>query len=351
MTNASDGKRDFFVSFNQADRAWATWIAWVLEEAGYSVFFQDWDFKGNFVLEMDRAYKSSNRTIALFSPDYLGSRFMAPEWAARFTEDATGERDLLIPVRVRPCEPKGLLAQIVCIDLFDLDEKTATKRLLNRIRNIRLKPSDAPTFPSTPDFPAAFNVRKDEEFSNKDIGFGDHDHKYKYNDEVIVFLSYTRLDDEFFRGYISSLRDILEKAVRVVTGNRKFTIFQDVDNIKIGENWQERLRTTLGRARCLIPIITPSFITSDMCRDELSSFMSREHDANSRDLILPIYLVTSDVIENENKTNKDDLIKKLSERQWFDWRPYIDMPLDDPRARQAIMHFANGIQGVLDRSF
>jgi hypothetical protein len=57
MTDASDGKRDFFISFNQADRAWATWIAWVLEEAGYSVFFQDWDFKRNFVLEMDRAWR------------------------------------------------------------------------------------------------------------------------------------------------------------------------------------------------------------------------------------------------------------------------------------------------------
>jgi hypothetical protein len=45
MTNASDGKRDFFISFNHADRAWATWIAWVLEEKGYSVFFQDWDFR------------------------------------------------------------------------------------------------------------------------------------------------------------------------------------------------------------------------------------------------------------------------------------------------------------------
>jgi hypothetical protein len=44
MSDAPEGKRDFFVSFNQADRAWATWIGWVLEEAGYSVFFQDWDF-------------------------------------------------------------------------------------------------------------------------------------------------------------------------------------------------------------------------------------------------------------------------------------------------------------------
>ena len=40
MSEATSDRRDFFVSFNQADRAWANWIAWVLEEAGYSVFFQ-----------------------------------------------------------------------------------------------------------------------------------------------------------------------------------------------------------------------------------------------------------------------------------------------------------------------
>src|SRR3712207_2810899 len=40
MTDASDGKRGFFVSFNRTDRTWATWIAWVLEEAGFSVWFR-----------------------------------------------------------------------------------------------------------------------------------------------------------------------------------------------------------------------------------------------------------------------------------------------------------------------
>src|SRR4051794_4987610 len=33
MTDPSDGERDFFVSFNKADRDWATWIAWTLEAA------------------------------------------------------------------------------------------------------------------------------------------------------------------------------------------------------------------------------------------------------------------------------------------------------------------------------
>jgi hypothetical protein len=28
---------DFFISYTQADRDWAEWIGWVLEEAGYPV--------------------------------------------------------------------------------------------------------------------------------------------------------------------------------------------------------------------------------------------------------------------------------------------------------------------------
>ncbi|MEY2979684.1 MAG: hypothetical protein RLZZ435_3824, partial [Cyanobacteriota bacterium] len=32
--------RDFFISYNRFDQQWAEWVAWVLEEAGYSVVIQ-----------------------------------------------------------------------------------------------------------------------------------------------------------------------------------------------------------------------------------------------------------------------------------------------------------------------
>src|SRR4051812_25618390 len=150
MTNSLDSKRDFFISCNKADRTWATWIAWVLEDAGHSVLFQDWDFKGNFVLEMDRAHKETRRTIAILSPDYVASKFTAPEWAARFAQDATSEHDLLIPVRVRAFDPQGLLAQIVYIDLVDTTQEQARERLLNRVAGIRSKPKEEPFFPGSP---------------------------------------------------------------------------------------------------------------------------------------------------------------------------------------------------------
>jgi hypothetical protein len=339
MADASNVKRDFFISFNNADRAWAHWIAWNLEEAGYSVFFQDWDFTGNFVIEMDRAHNNSNRTIAVLSPDYLSSRFVAPEWAARFAEDAISAQDLLILFRVRECKLEGLLSAMIYVDLFDVDEKTAQEKLLQRIRNIRRKPSYAPVFP--PEVSVSKNTELDASKRSK----------LKNTEEVMVFLSYTRIDNEFFNGYISSLKNVLEGAVRVVTGNKKFVIFQDVDHIELGQKWRERIKSSLGRSRCLIPILTPNFFTSEMCREELNQFFEREKSGSSADLILPIYLLTADEIEDEEKRKSDPLAKELSERQWFDWRPYMDLPLDDQRARQASLQFAKGIAGVLNRSF
>src|SRR3712207_6660063 len=79
--------RDFFVSFNQRDRPRATWIAWVLEEKGWSTWFQDWDFRHNFVEHMNEANRRSRWTIAVLSDNYVGSEFATIEWTARLAND------------------------------------------------------------------------------------------------------------------------------------------------------------------------------------------------------------------------------------------------------------------------
>lgn len=47
---------DFFVSYTQADQAWAEWIAWLLEEDGYRVLVQAWDMVAgsNWISRMDQ---------------------------------------------------------------------------------------------------------------------------------------------------------------------------------------------------------------------------------------------------------------------------------------------------------
>ena len=53
-TQSEDFKRDFFISYTSADKGLAEWIAWQLEENGYTTFLQAWDFRpvSNFALDM-----------------------------------------------------------------------------------------------------------------------------------------------------------------------------------------------------------------------------------------------------------------------------------------------------------
>ena len=81
--------KDFFVSFNRADRAWADWIAWTLEAAGYEVVYQPWDFRpgGNFILEMQKAAAETRKTVMVLTDAYLQALYTQPEWAAAFVDD------------------------------------------------------------------------------------------------------------------------------------------------------------------------------------------------------------------------------------------------------------------------
>jgi hypothetical protein len=144
-------RKDFFISYNKADRAWAEWIAWELEEEGYSTVLQAWDFRpgNNFVLSMQHSAAEADRTLIVLSPDFLTSLYCQPEWAAAFAGDPTGSGGKLVPVRVRDCQPEGLLAQINYIDFLHLNEAEAREALRGGVGRGRLKPSVPPSFPGS----------------------------------------------------------------------------------------------------------------------------------------------------------------------------------------------------------
>lgn len=142
-------RTDFFISYTSTDESWAEWIAYVLEEAGYSVVLQAWDFRpgSNFVIEIQKALQSSDRLIAVLSPDYLAARFPRPEWASVFNADPEGATRRLVPVMVRHCRPDGLLDQIVQIRIHNLESATAAQELLDGVSADRARPTTPPVFP------------------------------------------------------------------------------------------------------------------------------------------------------------------------------------------------------------
>lgn len=142
--------KDFFISYTQNDKKWAVWIAGILEDAGYDVLIQDWDFLPgqNFVDKMQKGVTECLQTIAVLSEDYVHSEFARAEWAAVFTRDPTGRFRTLVPVRVMKYRPEGLFASVVYIDIVGIqDEAEARARILNGL-GPRLKPSTSPVFPA-----------------------------------------------------------------------------------------------------------------------------------------------------------------------------------------------------------
>jgi hypothetical protein len=98
---------DFFVSYAGADQAWAEWIAGQLEDAGYTTLLQAWDFRpgSDFLHQMQQATSTAQRTVAVLSPAYFGSRFGETEWRAAFAKDPTEELGLLVCRRRSPTDP------------------------------------------------------------------------------------------------------------------------------------------------------------------------------------------------------------------------------------------------------
>lgn len=150
---------DFFVSYTGADKAWAEWVAWELEEQGHQVLVQAWDMVPgtNWVDVMHRGVQGSERTIAVLSAAYLDSVYGTVEWQAAWRDDPTGADRKLLVLRVEDCERPGLLASVVSADLFGLNEDAARTELQRVVRGAltgRLKPPTTPHFPGRPRRPS-----------------------------------------------------------------------------------------------------------------------------------------------------------------------------------------------------
>lgn len=168
--------------------------------------------------------------------------------------------------------------------------------------------------------------------------------------QSLAFLSYTRKDDEFFGGYITAFRKMLENAVHVVTGDESFQVFQDVDGIVIGEKWQKKLNHVIHQSSLFVPMLSPLFFSSKPCTEEVQEFLKHERSLKRDDLILPIYFLSSPRLEKDEEKAKDPIAQELASRQMVDWRQKANVPLAEPAARVAVLELAGKVAEAVKRT-
>jgi hypothetical protein len=161
--------------------------------------------------------------------------------------------------------------------------------------------------------------------------------------QPIAFLSYVRSDDDHDDGRITAFRQRLEGEVKMQTG-KPFAIFQDRNDIAWGQNWEERINSSLSDVTFLIPILTPSFFQSPACRSEFQSFFLKERMLGVNRLILPLYYVTCDQLGGDYVTGSDEIADTLRARNWTDWRLYRFKAFNEENVAAALAGMAEMIK-------
>lgn len=156
------------------------------------------------------------------------------------------------------------------------------------------------------------------------------------SDVPVAFMSYAHRDDR--DGRLTRFRDRLERELGQQTG-ADVRIFKDSDDIELGEQWRKRLAEGLAASTFLLPIITPSFVMSPYCRQELETFLLHEQAVGREDLVLPVYYIDcEDFLTSRSDEPADATARAVLERQYFDWRELRHMSgrrVDRERTRLA----------------
>ena len=127
---------------------------------------------------------------------------------------------------------------------------------------------------------------------------------------------------------------------------KAFPIFQDRDDIFVGEQWRARIQRVIDGTTLLVAIITPSFLQSDACRDEVRQFTQREVRLERDDLIIPILYVPTPALDHGD----DEIAQMLRSRQRFDWTEYRFEDENSNDLRRAIALLADQVVRALKRS-
>ncbi|MDY0891566.1 DUF4143 domain-containing protein [Frigoribacterium sp. CFBP9030] len=135
------------------------------------------------------------------------------------------------------------------------------------------------------------------------------------NIDVRLFVSYVHADNQRLNGRIVDFARDIAEAYAFLYGF-EVSLFIDRDDIEWGESWRDRLDDELAAVPFLLSMVTPRYLASLACRDEVLTFSAAAKQAGDPRRLLPISWVdvsTSDVVPDS-----DPVRKILSNAQYLD---------------------------------
>ena len=135
--------------------------------------------------------------------------------------------------------------------------------------------------------------------------------------EANGFWSYARGDDKHTENLLSDLRDRVAGEISMLLG-REIDMFQDIHDIRTGDDWRDVLRARLNSASFMVPILSPRYFERKWCREEVLTFLELAAQAGNKPMLFPIYFVADRKFDRREYC---DVREAVSRYNYFDFRP------------------------------
>lgn len=135
-----------------------------------------------------------------------------------------------------------------------------------------------------------------------------------------IFVSYAHKDNDTVYGALLELVEKIQDMYELKTGER-LEVFTDRNNLKWGDSWEHIIKSQLETTAFLLSFVSPRYLKSDICRDEVEKFAVAAQTANYK-AILPV------LIQEIPVSLKEDAVwMKLKEYQ------YVAVSISDLRSK------------------
>ena len=93
-----------------------------------------------------------------------------------------------------------------------------------------------------------------------------------------IFISYAHADDqplaEGTKGWVTAFSDRLQKSLAMKSGGSGFTLWMD-QRLEPQKQVKQALNERVGRADCFVAVLSPRYLESRWCRQEIEEFVRR----------------------------------------------------------------------------
>ncbi|MEV4738073.1 MULTISPECIES: DUF4143 domain-containing protein [unclassified Microbacterium] len=163
--------------------------------------------------------------------------------------------------------------------------------------------------------------------------------------DASLFVSYVHADNDAQKGRIIKFARDLAETYSFLYG-RDLQIFIDRDDIGWGDDWRKRLGNEIASTAFLLANVTPRYLRSQACRQEVLDFASAARAAGEPRLLLPLLWVDIDATD---VVPKDDPVRqRLLDTQWIDVKAVRALQPDSIEYEQLVERVAIRLRSTLE---